>query len=81
MLLEIIERLEARWNVGQAQFLAGRHMENLPPKAPVPQKRVNVLMTGKTPIALLLPFECWHFLAQLMVGGVGILVELRRARV
>jgi DHA1 family bicyclomycin/chloramphenicol resistance-like MFS transporter len=56
-------------------------MQDLTPETPVAQQSIHILMRCKTPMPVLLPLECRTCLADCRIIAVGILNELRVARV
>lgn len=75
--LELVERGEMLRRIGPAQFRAARKMEDLTAEAPVAQQRADVVVSGKAPMTILLPFERRRFLMKPEVEGIRILAELR----
>jgi hypothetical protein len=56
-------------------------MKNLAAKAAVTEESVHVLVARETPMAILFPFEHGQLRPDGVIGGIGILDELRFARV
>ena len=60
-------------SLGPAEFLAGSEVEDLPSKAAVTEKAVDVIVTGEAPVAELLPMKNRMVCPPFRVKGVGIL--------
>ena len=56
-------------------------MQNLPAETPITQQGVDVFKTRKTPVAILFPFEYGAEVSDNIIGCIGVLDELRVARV
>src|SRR5690606_21064303 len=66
--------------LGHAQFLARRHMQDFASEALVAEQGADLLEAGKAPMAVLVPEEGGIGRVQLVVEGVGVLVEGRVLR-
>ena len=66
---------------GPAELRPAGDMQDLAAKALVAQDLADVGVIGKTPKAILLPVKHWRFGADGGVGGIGILIKFRVARI
>ena len=81
MAFDIEERLQMRRRLAPAELLSARHMQNLPPEAPVAQQRGDLRMAGEAPESVLLPKECRRRGADGAISGIGIIEEGGFARI
>ena len=81
MLFKGVKRTQVRRRFRPAEFLARRHVENLPSESPFALQRADVLVAGEAPVSELLPKKDGAFLAPARVERVGVLHELGLARI
>jgi hypothetical protein len=81
MLLGQVERCGVGLGFGHAELLARCHMQDFPAEALVPQQGIHILEAGKAPVAILLPEEGRVVGMELVIEGIGVLIEGRIARI
>jgi hypothetical protein len=79
--LSTVRDRKARLTSPRSLVWTGDHMQDLAAEAPVAQERRHIVMPREAPMAILFPFEDRHRLAQLMISGIGIVEEIRIARI
>ena len=80
-LLAVVKVAQMCLGRRQTQLLAGGHMQYLPAKAFVAQQAVDLLVATAKPLCLLLPIKQRALGMQRGVGGVGVAIKSRVARI